>query len=184
LLVAPLCMKNRLLDMIDEQIGRKRQSKPAEITMKLNSLTEKDMIDKLIEASGAGVPVRLIVRGICCVIPGIPGVTENITVRSIVGRYLEHARIYVFGAGRGKSYYISSADLMTRNLLSRVEVAAPVYDRACQAKLRRLLQAEFSDNIKARILQPNGRYRKIPLSGRRRPRNSQNELSGIKEQSN
>lgn len=181
LLVAPLCMKNRLIEMIDGQIEKKLRGKPAEIVMKLNSLTEKEMIDKLIEASGAGVKVRLIVRGICCVIPGIPGVTENIAVRSIVGRFLEHSRIYAFGVGRRKQYFISSADLMTRNMTGRVEVAVPIYDPACQAKLRRILNSNFADNGKARILQADGRYKKVTLSRWRKPRNSQQELSGIEE---
>lgn len=178
LLVAPLCMKSRIIEMIDEEIEHKRQGKPAEIVMKFNSLTEKDMIDKLIEASQEGVKVKLIIRGMCCLIPGIPDITENITVRSIVGRYLEHSRIFVFGAGRGrkKKYFISSADLMTRNMTRRVEVAVPVYDRACQAKLRRILDLNFSDNIKARILRPSGIYERIPASRIRKPINSQFEL--------
>jgi len=146
--------------------------------MKLNSLTEREMIDKLIEASQAGVKIKLIVRGICCVLPGVPGVTENISVRSIVGRYLEHSRIYVFGAGRAKKYYISSADMMTRNLTGRVEVAAPVYDRACQVKLQWILKVALSDNVKARIFKSTGHYEKEPVLPSDQQRDSQRMLAG------
>ena len=177
LLVAPLCMKNRLIEMIHEEIEKKQRGEAAGITMKLNSLTEKEMIDSLIEASQAGVEVKLIVRGICCLISGVPGITENISVRSIVGRYLEHSRIYVFGAGQSKKYYISSADLMTRNMSGRVEAAAPVYDRACQMKLDRILEAGFSDNVKARILLPTGLYEKAAPHDQQGVRDSQRELS-------
>ena len=179
LLVAPLTMKKGLLALIDEEIAKQRRGEPAGIVMKLNSLTEKDMIDKLVEASQAGIKVRLQVRGMCCVIPGLPGLTDNITVRSIVGRFLEHSRIYVFGAGpvNTRKYYISSADLMTRNMTGRVEVAVPVYDRKCQAKLRRILNLGFADTVNARVLLPTGKYKKMPADGRRRERDSQRELA-------
>jgi len=179
LLVAPLGMKNRLIEMIEGEIEKQRRGEPTEIILKLNSLTEKEMIDKLIEASQAGVKVKLIIRGICCVVPGVKGETDNISVRSIIGRYLEHSRIYVFGVGQARKYYISSADLMTRNLTRRVEVAAPVYDRACQEKLQHILDLELSDNSKARILKPTGKYVRAPRRQEDKLRDSQQELSDL-----
>lgn len=136
LLVSPLLMKPKLIELIDEEIEFAHHGKPARIVMKMNSLTEKPMMNKLIEASQAGVKIDLIIRGICCLIPGIKGQTENIKVRSIVDRYLEHSRIFAFGsADRTVKYYISLANLMTRNLTGRVEAAAPIYDKANQIKI-------------------------------------------------
>ena len=127
LLVAPKCLQQNVIDMIEEEIVRSKNGEEAYIGLKLNSLTDKRIIDKLAEASCAGVKIDMIVRGISCLIPGIPGETENIRIISIVGRFLEHSRIYIFGCGERRKYYISSADFMTRNTVKRVEVAAPVY---------------------------------------------------------
>lgn len=125
LLVAPHCLQNRVLDMIDGEIARAQAGEDAYIGIKINSLTDKRIIDRLIAASRAGVKIDMVVRGICCLLPGVPGMTENIRIISIVGRFLEHSRIYMFGHGERQKLYIASADLMTRNTLRRVEVAAP-----------------------------------------------------------
>ena len=128
LLVAPKCLQNRVLDMIQEEIDQVKQGKEGYIGIKINSLTDKVIINKLVEASQAGVKIEMVVRGICCLIPKIKGYTENIKVVSIVGRYLEHSRIYRFGTKEREKIYIASADFMTRNTVRRVEVAAPVLD--------------------------------------------------------
>ena len=135
LLVAPKCLQSRIIDMIEEEIQNKKNGRDAYIGLKLNSLTDKRIIDKLIEASCAGVHIDMIIRGICCLIPGIEGKTENIHIISIVGRFLEHSRIYIFGCGENRKYYISSADFMTRNTVKRVEVAAPVYSQALKERI-------------------------------------------------
>ena len=177
LLVAPLCLKTKLMELIDGEIEKKRAGRPSSITLKLNSLTEKELMDKLLEASQAGVRVRLIVRGMCCLTPGIPGLTDHIEVRSIVGRYLEHSRIYAFGTGAARRYFISSADWMTRNTTQRIEVAAPVYDRRCKARLSRILRLSFADNVKARVMGPDGKYHK--RVSRRAKIDSQAEMFSI-----
>lgn len=158
LLVAPLILKPRIIQMIENEINKVKDDKPAGITLKMNSLTDKDIIDKLIEASQAGVKIDLIIRGICCLIAGIEGFSENITVRSIVGRFLEHSRIYIFGTREDSNMYISSADFMTRNTENRVEVATPIYDAEIKNKLWHIIDLELADNIKARIMEPNGNY--------------------------
>lgn len=160
LLVSPITMKPKLLELIEEEIERAKAGEPARIIMKMNSLTEKEMMEKLVKASKVGVQIDLIVRGICCLIAGIPNETENIRVRSIVGRYLEHSRIFAFGAGgeRPRKYYISSADLMTRNLTERVEAASPILDEACQKKLQQILDYCLADNVNARVQKPSGKY--------------------------
>ena len=135
LLVAPRCLQNKVLSMIDEEIACAKEGKEAYIGLKMNSLTDKKIIDKLIEASQAGVKIDMVIRGICCLIPGVKGKTENIQVRSIVGRFLEHSRIYIFGTQEREKVYIASADFMTRNTLRRVEVAAPVYDKDLKMQL-------------------------------------------------
>ena len=132
LLVAPKCLQNKVLAMLDEEIAHARNGEEAYAGFKLNSLTDKKIIDKLIEASEAGVKIDMVVRGICCLIPGVEGKTENIRIISIVGRFLEHSRIYIFGNSKRRKYYIASADFMTRNTVRRVEVAAPVYDERLQ----------------------------------------------------
>ena len=162
LLVSPYGISRGLCDYIDEEIRSHKEHGDGHIVMKFNSLTSKTMIDKLAEASRAGVKIDLLIRGICCLIPGIPGETENITVTSIVGRYLEHSRIYYFyhhGAGK---FFISSADLMTRNLERRLEIAAPVYAPDIKQKLKEHLDALLSDDVKARVLQSDGRYIRKP----------------------
>lgn len=155
LLVAPHGLKNRILALMDEQIA---MGSKGEIFFKLNSLTDMDVIAKLREASRAGVRIEMIIRGICCILPGIPGVTENISVRSIVGRYLEHSRIYRFGHGEDEKLYISSADFMTRNMERRVELACPIYDASVREKIHKLIEALFSDTQKARRLCSDGSY--------------------------
>ena len=158
LLVAPKCLQDKLLDMIDEQIQNAKDGKSSYIGVKINSLTDKKIIDRLIEASQAGVKIELIVRGICCLIPNISGYTDNITIRSIVGRFLEHSRIYIFGQGPESKIYISSADFMTRNTLHRVEVAAPIYDEKIKIRILHMFKIMMQDNVKARILQNDGTY--------------------------
>ena len=158
LLVAPKCLQNRVLAMIDEEIAHARAGEPAYIGLKLNSLTDKKIIDKLIEASCAGVKIDMVIRGICCLIPGVEGATANIRVFSIVGRFLEHSRIYIFGCNGREKYYISSADFMTRNTVRRVEVAAPVYDKELQMELSEMFITLLSDNQKARREDSNGNY--------------------------
>lgn len=159
LFVAPTSLKNNILALMDEQIAK---GKDGYILLKFNSLTDIDVIAKLQEASCAGVTVEMIVRGICCLLPGVPGHTENITVTSIVGRFLEHSRIYVFGRGDAEKMYISSADLMTRNTERRVEIACPIDDPAVRARLHDILYAMQHDTVKARVLQPDGTYCKKP----------------------
>lgn len=155
LLVAPKCLQNKVMDKMDQQIALAQEGKDAYIGAKINSLTDKKIIDKLIEASKAGVKVELIIRGICCLIAGIPGETENITVRSIVGRFLEHSRIYIFGKDE---VYIASADYMTRNTVRRVEVAAPIYDEELKARILGIFDVMMHDNVKARVQMPDGNY--------------------------
>ena len=133
--MAPACLQNRIIDMIDYEIEKVKNKKDGYIGLKFNSLTDKTLIKKLIEASQAGVKIELIIRGICCLKPGIAGITENIRVISIVGRYLEHSRIYIFGQKDDEKIYISSADLMTRNLSRRVEVAAPILDEKFRKRI-------------------------------------------------
>ena len=159
LFVAPTSLKNNILALMDEQIAK---GKDGYILLKFNSLTDIDVIAKLREASCAGVTVEMIVRGICCLLPGVPGHTENITVTSIIGRFLEHSRIYVFGRGVEEKMHISSADLMTRNTERRVEIACPIDDPAVRARLHDILYAMQHDTVKARVLQPDGTYCKKP----------------------
>ena len=150
LLVAPRCLQNKVLSMIDEEIACAKEGKEAYIGLKMNSLTDKKIIDKLIEASQAGVKIDMVIRGICCLIPGVKGKTENIQVRSIVGRFLEHSRIYIFGTQEREKVYIASADFMTRNTLRRVEVATPIYDKDLKMQLEEMFITMLSDNQKAR----------------------------------
>lgn len=171
LLVAPKCLQNRVLDMIDQEIGYARRGEDAYIGVKINSLTDKTIIDRLIEASKAGVKIDLIVRGICCLLPGIPGITENIRVISIVGRFLEHSRIYLFGTGDRQVVYISSADFMTRNTLRRVEVAAPILDPDLRRRLGEMFQIMLRDNQQARELRPTGEY--VRMHNQEDPLNAQ-----------
>ena len=158
LLVAPNCLQNRVLDMIDEEIAHAKAGEDAYIGLKMNSLTDKKIMETLIEASCAGVKIDMIIRGICCLIPGVKGKTENITVRSIVGRFLEHSRIYIFGSKGREKVYIASADFMTRNTLRRVEVAAPVYDPDLKMQIIEMFITMLSDNQKAKEEDSEGNY--------------------------
>lgn len=158
LLVAPKCLQNNIIKLIDEQITLAKEGKKAYIGIKINSLTDKDISDKLIEASQAGVKIDLIVRGICCLRAKIPGYTENINVVSIVGRYLEHSRIYIFGSVSRQKIYISSADFMTRNTLRRVEVATPIFDKAIKKRLRNMFEVLIKDDEKGKEMDENGEY--------------------------
>lgn len=171
LLVAPRCLQNRILSMIDEEISYAKEGKEAYIGLKTNSLTDKKIIDKLIEASQAGVKIDMVIRGICCLIPGVKGKTENIQVRSIVGRFLEHSRIYIFGTQEREKIYIASADFMTRNTLRRVEVAAPIYDKDLKMQLEEMFITMLSDNQKARQEDSHGNYEIVAVQ--ETPLNSQ-----------
>ena len=161
LLIAPKCLQNKVLDMLDEEIAHARNGEEAYAGFKLNSLTDKKIIDKLIEASESGVKIDMIIRGICCLIPGVEGKTENIRIISIVGRFLEHSRIYIFGSKERRKYYIASADFMTRNTVRRVEVAAPVYNDKLKTKLQEMFDVMLSDNQKARKLEVDGNYHRV-----------------------
>ena len=159
LLVAPVCLKSTLLRLMDEEIAKGPRGR---MCFKLNSVTDLDLMEKLRDASRAGVEITMIVRGICCILPGIPGETENLHIRSIVGRYLEHSRVYCFGEGASEKMYIASADFMTRNTERRVEVACPIYDKRVQEKIHHILALCLQDNIRARILEPDGSYSHVP----------------------
>lgn len=157
LIVAPVSLKATILRLMDEEI---KKGKDGRIVMKMNSVTDTDFIEKLSEASKAGVKSDMIVRGICCVLPGVEKETENLSIMSIVGRYLEHARIFSFGTGSEQKIYIGSADMMTRNTEKRVEVACPIYDDTIRKEINHILKVMLSDNIKGRKLQNNGIYTK------------------------
>ena len=161
LLVAPHCLQNKVLAIMDEEIVRAQAGEDAYIGVKINSLTDKAIIDKLIEASCAGVKIDLVVRGICCLIAGVPGATENIRVVSIVGRFLEHSRIYIFGRGERAKVYIASADFMTRNTLRRVEVASPVLDGDIRARILAMFDTMLRDNVQAREMGVDGQYHRL-----------------------
>lgn len=171
LLVAPKCLQNKVIEMIDEEIGHAKKGEEAYIGIKINSLTDKKIIDKFIEASQAGVQIDLIVRGICCLIPGVEGMTDHIHVISIVGRFLEHSRIYIFGTKEREKVYIASADFMTRNTIHRVEVATPIYDADVKARIRKMFSIMLRDNQQARFLCADGNYARI--TNQEEPLNSQ-----------
>lgn len=158
LLAAPNCLQNRVIEMIDGQIELAKSGQPSYIGLKMNSLTDKKIMDKLVEASQAGVKIDMIIRGICCLIPGVQGYTENISVRSIVGRFLEHSRIYIFGVKENARVYIASADFMTRNTLRRVEVAAPIENEKLKKLLLDMFDVMLRDNQKARVELPDTTY--------------------------
>lgn len=165
-LVAPVALKSTILALIEGEIAKGTGGR---IFIKINSLTDAQIIDKLSQASCAGVKIQMVIRGICCLLPGIPGKTENIQIFSIVGRYLEHSRIYCFGTGAEEKMYISSADFMTRNTERRVEVACPIYDGKIREKIHKIIEAELYDTLKARVLMPDGTYtqkdqKKTPLN--------------------
>ena len=159
LLVAPKCLQNKVLAMIDEEIEHAKAGEQAYIGLKMNSLTDKRIMNKLMEASCAGVHIDMVVRGICCLIPGVKGQTENIHIISIVGRFLEHSRIYIFGTQERAKIYISSADFMTRNTLRRVEVAAPIEDPDIRMQIQKMFVTMLSDNRKARTMNNKGNYK-------------------------
>jgi polyphosphate kinase len=154
-------MRSSILEKIDTEIAFALRGEKGRVQAKFNSLTDKIIIDKLIEASEAGVEVRLIVRGICCLRPGVAGKTDNIQVISIVGRFLEHSRVYCFGAGERLSVYLSSADWMTRNTERRIEVACPLLESNIANRVARMMDICFQDNVKARILQSDGTYLRV-----------------------
>lgn len=158
LLVAPKCLQNKVLDMMDEEIAHVKNGEEGYIGIKINSLTDKVIINKLVEASQAGVKIEMIVRGICCLIPKVKGYTENIEVVSIVGRFLEHSRIYRFGTKEREKVYIASADFMTRNTVRRVEVAAPVLDEKLKMRLDWMFETMMNDDEKGKSLNSNGNY--------------------------
>ncbi|MDE5860420.1 MAG: polyphosphate kinase 1, partial [Oscillospiraceae bacterium] len=165
LLVAPLCLQNRIIEMIDFEIAAAERGEDAFIGLKLNSLTDKVLIDKLVEASQKGVRIRMVIRGICCLVAGVEGYTENIEITSIVGRYLEHSRIYIFGTPERRKIYISSADFMTRNTLRRVEVAAPIYDTHVRQRILHIFDVLTRDNVKARKMLPDSTYVRVKTVG-------------------
>ena len=159
LLVSPLALRPQVLAMMDEQIAIAKNGGKGYIAAKVNSLCDKVIMDKMAEASQAGVKIDLVIRGICCLIPGVPGYTDNITVRSIVGRFLEHSRIFIFGTdGKEQKIYIGSADYMSRNTIRRVEVAAPVEDEKLKKRIRDMFHTLMRDNVKARIMLSDGNY--------------------------
>ena len=160
LLVAPVSLKNTLLDLIKEEIEKAKAGEETGIFLKMNSLTDRQLIDALKEASQAGVKIKMIIRGICCILPGIEGKTDNIEVISVVGRFLEHSRIFCFGTGENMKMYIASADWMTRNTENRVEIAAPIYDQKIKNSIYDTLRIMWKDNLKARILCSDGTYKK------------------------
>lgn len=162
LIVSPTSLKQKVLALMDGEIAKGERGR---IVMKMNSVTDMDFIRKTAEACQAGVRVDLLVRGICCILPGIPGRTENLRVTSIVGRYLEHPRVFIFGAGADAKVYIGSADMMTRNTEKRVEVACPVYDEGIRRRLMHDLKVMLSDNVKARQMDSDGTYRKKSQEG-------------------
>lgn len=164
--VAPLWLKDRFLRLIDREKAYAQQGREAHIIAKMNSLCDKVIIESLYAASAAGVKIDLIIRGICCLKVGIPGVSENITVRSIVGNYLEHARIFYFENDGKPEYYCASADWMPRNLDRRVEILFPVEKPCLQEKLQDILDCQMRDNVKASMLQPDGSYEKVDMRGR------------------
>lgn len=157
LIVSPTSLKQKILYLMDEEI---KKGSNGRIIMKMNSVTDVDFIQKVSEASRSGVKVDLIVRGICCILPGVTGYTDNVRVMSVVGRYLEHPRIFSFGSGNDQKIYIGSADMMTRNTEKRVEVAAPILDQDIRRQINHYLKVMLSDNVKARVLGSDGKYRR------------------------
>ncbi len=173
--VAPLSLKPLVMRGIDREIGRARKGEPAKIFLKMNSLTDRDVIDKLSEACEAGVEVQMTIRGIACIKANVPGKTDGLQVRQIVGRFLEHARIYAFGVD-ADIIYLSSADMMTRNTERRVEIAYPVFDPACREIVKHFMELQHADNVKARQLDENGEWQRVPVPEGEAPVNSQEVL--------
>ncbi len=173
LMVAPKCLQNKVLALMDREIQEAKEGREGYIGIKINSLTDKRIIDKLIEASEAGVQIEMVIRGINCILSGIEGKTDHIRVISIVGRYLEHSRIYIFGTGEREQIYIASADYMSRNTLRRVEVAVPIKDEELRDRLRRMFRIMLEDNVKARVQLPDGSYEHVRRPEGEEPLNSQ-----------
>ena len=180
--VAPTGLKEELIANIEEVIEHTTPERPGHIIAKMNSLTDKDMIKALYRASSAGVKIDLIVRGICCLRPGIPGVSENIRVYSIVGRFLEHSRVYYFQYGRREKIYISSADWMTRNLERRVETLFPLLNPRLKKRVIRFLEIQLSDNVKRRELKADGNYVRITRQEGESPINTHEEIYRMLEE--
>ena len=176
LVMAPFALRATLLKLVANETGRARNREKAQINLKMNALSDEPLIRALYEASQAGVRIRLNVRGICCLKPGVPGLSDNITVVSIVDRFLEHARVFSFRDGGRNPVFIASADGMTRNLDKRVELLVPVVDEACRRKLLDALAIYFTDNRKASILSSDGAYRRLAPRGREKPCRSQRAL--------
>ena len=166
--LAPLWLRGKFLRLIQREIKYAKEGKTARIVAKMNSLCDKEIIANLYEASCAGVEIKLIVRGICCLKAGVPNLSENIEVRSIVGNFLEHSRIFLFENGGREEVYMGSADWMPRNLDRRVEILFPVEDEALKARLIHILDVQLADNVKAHLLQPDGTYKKKNLRGRQK----------------
>ncbi len=173
--VAPLSLKPLVMRGIDREIDRARRGAPAKIFLKMNSLTDRDVIDKISKACEAGVEVQMTIRGIACIKANVPGKTDGLEVRQIVGRFLEHARIYAFGVD-ADIIYLSSADMMTRNTERRVEIAYPVFDPACREIVKHFMELQHADNVKARRLDENGEWRRVPAAEGEAPVNSQEVL--------
>jgi polyphosphate kinase len=152
LMASPLYMRKRMISLIDNEIANAKEGKPAYLLLKINNLVDSSMVKKLYEANNAGVKIKLMVRGVCCLIPGVPGLSENIEATSVVDKFLEHSRIFVFCNNNDELYYISSADWMTRNLDHRVEISCPIFDEGLKNEIKTILDIQFSDNVKARIL--------------------------------
>ncbi|TXK84214.1 RNA degradosome polyphosphate kinase [Paenibacillus sp. N3.4] len=159
--VAPTDLKDKLFELIKRETEHAKAGRPAQIIAKMNSLSNQEMVDALYEASQAGVKIELIIRGVCCLRPGVPGLSENITVRSIVDRFLEHSRIYYFENGGEVDVYLSSADWMTRNLTRRIELMCPVLDHQMKKMLIQIVRVTLHDNVKSRELMPNGMYTRV-----------------------
>ena len=168
-----LWLRNKFIKLIDREIEYAGKGEYAHIVAKMNSLCDRQIIEKLYEASCSGVKIELIVRGICCLKPGVPKLSENISVRSIVGNFLEHARIFFFENGGSSEIYMGSADWMPRNLDKRVEILFPVEDEKLKAKVKHILDVQLADNEKAHVMKPNGTYEKIDKRGRREIINAQ-----------
>jgi polyphosphate kinase len=176
LVIAPAGLKRRLLDLIEREARRTGQKYPGKIMVKLNALTETDIINALYRASRAGVKIFLCVRGICTLIPGVPDLSENILVISVIDHYLEHSRICYFANGGAEELYQSSADWLPRNLERRVELLFPVQDEKIRAELRDMLNSYFQDNCQARSLLPDGTWRRLSPSAGERPFRAQRDM--------
>jgi polyphosphate kinase len=173
---APTGLRQRIVELIEAETHRQQQGQKAAINVKVNSLVDPEIINALYAASQAGVPVRLNVRGVCCLRPGVAGLSENISVVSIVDRFLEHARILQFHHGGDELVFLSSADWMPRNLDRRIELLVPIEDPPSKSRLINILETYFDDNVKARHLQADGSYTRGKSRGKRKPRRSQELL--------